>query len=145
MKNNNRGQSIVEITLLTPLVMIALYIPIDFGMMYHTAHRVQNAVRESARMAASTDPFSQSAMNADLDSRLTSYTVSSRSVNLYQTSPANCTKVVTATATISYPFFFYRMMRWFGVNIPATQAITRSTTLRSQFQPITNAGGACTA
>src|SRR5262249_57750760 len=57
VKNNlNRrkqtGQSIVELTLITPLLLIALYIPADFGVAFLTAHLVQNAVREGARIGS---------------------------------------------------------------------------------------------
>src|ERR1700751_2256945 len=55
-KNLNRrkqmGQSIIELTLITPLLLIALYIPADFGVAFLTAHLVQNAVREGARIGS---------------------------------------------------------------------------------------------
>ena len=34
MRNNQRGQSIVEISLITPLLLIALYIPVDFRISF---------------------------------------------------------------------------------------------------------------
>lgn len=52
---NLKGQSIVEITLITPLLMVALYVPVDFGMMIFAGHLTQNAVRDGARIAAKTD------------------------------------------------------------------------------------------
>src|SRR5947207_8826988 len=49
---NNRGQSIVEIALITPLLLAVLYVAFDFGIAYFTAHYTQNAVREAARYGA---------------------------------------------------------------------------------------------
>src|SRR4030095_3946207 len=47
-----RGQSIIEITLLTPLLLIALYIPADFGIGFYMGNLVQNAAREGARIGS---------------------------------------------------------------------------------------------
>ena len=59
------GQSIVEIGLVTPFLLIALYVPIDFGIAYYTAQLTQNAVREAARIGVSTkDPFNANAATA---------------------------------------------------------------------------------
>jgi Flp pilus assembly protein TadG len=55
---NERAQSIVEISLITPLLLIALYIPFDFGVSLFAAHLTQNAVREVARIAAAQAPSS---------------------------------------------------------------------------------------
>ena len=50
------GQSIVELTLIVPLVLATLYIPVDFGIAFFTAQMVQNATREAARIGASMNP-----------------------------------------------------------------------------------------
>jgi Flp pilus assembly protein TadG len=143
---SQKGQSIVEIGLITPLVLIALMIPIDFALMYHAAQQTQNVVREVTRRGAQQNPFVQSDLQSDLTTKLTFYSLQgSPTVSLRETSPAGCTHVVTATATINYPFFFYRMMNWFGVPIGATTQITRTSSMRYGFQPSTNNGAPCTA
>jgi Flp pilus assembly protein TadG len=142
---SRKGQSIVEIVLITPVVLIALMIPIDFAMMYSVANRTQNAVREVARIAASQSTYNDGAMEADLTARLAGYNVTSSSVTLLKTSPASCTHIVVATANVAYPFFFYRMMKWFGANVGTNQAIVRTAQMRYEFQPATNGGAACTA
>ncbi len=48
----SNGQSIVELTLIVPLVLATLYIPADFGIAFFTAQMVQNATREAARIGA---------------------------------------------------------------------------------------------
>src|SRR5438034_2884735 len=49
---NKRGQSIVEMALITPLLLAVLYVAFDFGIAYFTAHYTQNAAREATRYAA---------------------------------------------------------------------------------------------
>jgi hypothetical protein len=49
---NMKGQSIVEIALITPLLLAALYIAFDFGIALFTSHLAQNAVREGTRIGA---------------------------------------------------------------------------------------------
>ena len=51
-RRKQMGQSVVELALITPLVLIALYIPADFGVAFLTAHLAQNAVREGARIGS---------------------------------------------------------------------------------------------
>ena len=52
MQNNQRGQSIVEISLITPLLLIALYIPADFGVSFFMGNLLQTAAREGARIGS---------------------------------------------------------------------------------------------
>jgi hypothetical protein len=121
-------------------------VPIDFALMYHAAQQTQNAVRETARRGASQSTFNQGTLQSDLTAKLTFFSLSgSPSVTLLKTTPAGCTHVVTAAATINYPFFFYRMMNWFGVNIGTNRQITRTSRMRYEYQPSTNNGAACTA
>ena len=43
---SHHGQSIVEITLITPLLLVALYIPADFGIAFYVANVLNNAARD---------------------------------------------------------------------------------------------------
>ena len=138
-----KGQSIVEMTLLTPLLLVALYIPADFGIGLLTAHLTQNTVREAARIAVSTkDPFNTAAANSvaddavdNLPSRLTSPTVT---VEYYGTGTANCLQSVEVSAQGTYNFFLYQLMRILGLPAPNSTVITRGTRMRYEFQPVTN-------
>src|SRR4026209_474393 len=51
-RNHQSGQSIVEITLITPLLLIALYVPVDFGISFFIGNLTQTAVREGARIGS---------------------------------------------------------------------------------------------
>src|SRR5205823_3243857 len=52
MRDDQRGQGIVEISLITPLLLIALYIPADFGVSFFMGNLVQTAAREGARIGS---------------------------------------------------------------------------------------------
>jgi Flp pilus assembly protein TadG len=51
-RRKQKGQSVVELALITSLLLVALYIPADFGIAFLTAHLVQNAVREGTRIGS---------------------------------------------------------------------------------------------
>src|SRR5688500_2877703 len=119
MKLNCKGQSIVEIGLMTPILLVALYVPADFGIAMLTAHLTQNAVREAARIGVSTkDPFDNAAATAirtealnRMPARLTSKTAT---VKYYATGAADCLSFVEVTGQGSYDYFLYQIMRLFG-------------------------------
>jgi Flp pilus assembly protein TadG len=148
-KSNARGQSIVEISLITPILLVALYIPADFGIAFFSAHLTQNAVREAARIAVSTkDPFDSAAATAirnEVLTRLpTGLTAKNATVRYYGGGPANCMRFVEVAAGGSYNYFLYQIMRLFGSTVPNLVTITRTSRMRYEFQPVTNVIPVCT-
>ena len=151
---NSRGQSIVEISLITPILLIALYIPADFGIAMFTAHLTQNAVREAARIAVSDpdpakNPFNSAAAAAAKNaavSRLPALLTGPPTVTVryYAGGVANCMSFVEVTAQGNYNYFLYQLMRLFGATVSNTVQITRTTRMRYEFQPVTNATPICT-
>jgi TadE-like protein len=144
-RTKQKGQSVVEMALMTPLVLIALYIPADFGIAFLTAHLVQNAVREGARIGSgltSGDPNKpidggqgttiKDAVFARLPQRL-----SSPSVNVkfyFASEAATCMQVVEVTTTGTYDFGLYRLMGLIGVTVPPSEPISRTTQMRYNYQ-----------
>src|SRR5690348_9674498 len=115
----SKGQSIVEITLMTPLLMVALYVPVDFGIMIFTGHLTQNAVRDGARIAATTDLLDNTLatnlatqFNNNVPPRLSSKQVT---VNYYANGAANCAQSVEVIAQGTYNFFWYRLIGLLGL------------------------------
>ena len=49
-KNGEKGQALVEFTLLIPIFMLLLFAIIDFGMGFYSWITVTNAAREGARL-----------------------------------------------------------------------------------------------
>jgi Flp pilus assembly protein TadG len=149
---SRKGQSLVELSLMTPLIMIALYIPADFGIAFFTAQLTQNAAREGGRIAshlpqcsvgtppcltnlsnqgcASTDAVIKEVCSR-LPARLQNPSVS---VNLSAGPP--CMRAVNVQVTGQYDYFFYQLLRLSGLTAPNYVSITRATAMRYQLQPI---------
>ena len=159
---NKRGQSIVEITLITPLLLAALYVAMDFGILFFTAHYTSNAVREAARIgsilpdcaidatvpcvttvAAQSCPGTNKVVQetcARLTNRLTGTTVAVTLTGIYN--PATCMREVKVTASGTYVYGLYRVMTLLGMPVPTNPTVSRSADVRYQGQPVT-VTGAC--
>jgi hypothetical protein len=154
-----KAQSIVEISLITPLLLVALYIPADFGIAFFTAHLAQNAVREGARIGSisaecGSSPCVSTVANQAcpgsnsiivevcrrLPSRLISPTVSS---TLTGNLGATCMRTVTIEVEGTYNFFVYQLTALIGLPIASDNLqINRSAELRYELQPVTY-GNSC--
>ena len=51
-KNGERGQSLVEFTLIVPIFLLLVFAIVDFGMGFHAWISVTNAAREGARIGS---------------------------------------------------------------------------------------------
>ena len=159
---NPRGQSIVELALITPFLLGALYVAIDFGVLFLTVHYTQNAVREASRIGAImpdcaidgtvpcagtvTQPCSgatatvvKEACNR-LPTVLTGASVAVTLTGSYY--PATCMREVKVTASGTYNYGFYTMMALIGFPVSPTTPVARSADARYQGQPVT-VTGAC--
>ena len=135
---NRKGQSIVEISLITPIVLIALYIPADFGIAFLTAHLTQNAVREAARLGSAKDPFDSAAIQSEALNRMPAgLTSKTAAVSFYGGGAADCARFVEVIGQGNYNYFLYQIMRLFGATVPNTVQITRTSRMRYAFQPAT--------
>jgi len=128
-----RGQSVVEFTLLLPLLIILIGGLTDLGMAVVVAIGLQNAVHEGAREAANALNLSAN------DSRVTNAVIpkipaitlfSNIAVTNTAPSSANCDAEVTVTASGN---FNYTILRYIGFT--STQ-ISRSTTMRYSDRPL---------
>jgi Flp pilus assembly protein TadG len=148
-----KGQSIVEITLITPLLLVALYVPADFGIAFFTAHLAQNAVREGARIGvisaecgtspcisnlSQACPGSNSVIDEVCDRlpvRLVNPTVE---VALTGKLGDKCMRTVTVDVSGTYNYFLYQLTALIGFPIgDDTLTITRAAELRYELQPVT--------
>jgi Flp pilus assembly protein TadG len=155
-RRKQTGQSVVEVALITPLVLVALYIPADFGVAFLTAHLAQNAVREGARIGSgltSGDPNKpidtgqgttiKDAVFARLPDRL-----SGASVNVkfyFSGEAATCMQVVEVTVTGTYDYTLYHVMELIGVSVPPSAPISRTTQIRYNYQRPENNTPICAA
>jgi uncharacterized protein (UPF0333 family) len=155
----NRGQALVEFTLVFMLLLVVAWIPADFGLAFYTSQIAQNAAREGARIAAS-DPNLPAALAVPSCSMPACYTAG----NIYNETAARLpAALLTGTViTLQYPaagsagtcnqrvslriqgeynFSFYRFLRFFGANVPPSVIVDRSTEMRWEHQPGCAGGG----
>jgi hypothetical protein len=159
MKNKSRGQSIVELTVLLPLLLVILYIPADFGISLLTAHLTQNAVREGARFA-STLPACGSApcvtsvgpvscpgsdqVVVQTCARLPDFLLANPTVTvqLEGTASSTCMRRVSVSVSGTYDLFLYHIMNLVvpGSVTDTALNITRATQMRYEIQNNENVG-----
>ena len=151
-----RGQSLIEMSLITPVLLVALYIPMDFGIAFLVSNIAGTAVRDAARIGSEIGKSGGDANNRDFTStdaatvrdalipKLPAY-LSNRSivVKFYEDTPANCMEVVEVTASGDYTFFFYQVLRLFGASVTNTRTISRTAQMPYGYQPYAN-GTRCT-
>jgi Flp pilus assembly protein TadG len=143
-----RGQSIVEISLITPLLLIALYIPADFGIAFFMGNMTQNAAREGARVGSGLSKSGKAPdlvfASAQADTvkkqvfdRLPDYLTNKTVTVKFYTGTA-CMEFVEVTAQGDYKFFLYKLMGLFGVTVPDFVTISRTTQMRYNYQQYSN-------
>jgi Flp pilus assembly protein TadG len=149
--NYQRGQSVVELALVTPLLLVALAIPFDFGIAMFMANLTQNAAREGTRIGAElqktggSDPnFNYTATeattvkNAVLSRMPNSLTNKTVNVKFYEGTAPTCVEYVQVTAQGNYNFFLYQLLRLLGFGTPNSVLISRTTQMRYTYQPYEN-------
>ena len=148
MQNNQRGQSIVEISLVTPLLLIALYIPADLGVSFFMGNLLQTAAREGARIGSGLQKsgsvpnllFSSAeadTVKTEVINRLPGYLTNKTVTVTFYTGTA-CMEFVQVTAQGQYNFFMYKLIRLFGGNAPNSISISRTTQMHFKYQPYIN-------
>lgn len=143
-----RGQSIIEISLITPLLLIALYIPADFGIAFYMGNLTQNAAREGARIGSGlsksgtapnlvfTKTHADTVKEAVFD-RLPGSLENKLVTVTFYTGTA-CMEFIEVTARGDYNFFLYQLMGLFGSTVPDSATISRTTQIRHNYQQYTN-------
>jgi Flp pilus assembly protein TadG len=149
-RKSQKGQSLVEISLITPILLIALYIPADFGIAFFMGNMLATAARDGARVGSELEKSGNTGGNKYFNSadatevknatfarmpdnvRLTNRKVL---VTFYE--GTNCMHVIEVTAQADYNYFLYQILRLFGASVANTTTISRTTQLRYTYQPFT--------
>jgi Flp pilus assembly protein TadG len=151
---HSKGQALVEFTLTFVLLLIVAWIPADFGLAFYTGQIAQNAAREGARIAAAdpnlpaavavsscTMPGCYTAGNIYNETavRLPAALLGASTINVEYPAPgsAGCNQLVRVRVTGEYPYFFYKILRFIGIDVNVPQ-IQRSTSMRWEHQPACN-------
>jgi Flp pilus assembly protein TadG len=143
----NKGQALVEFTLVFILLIIVAWIPADFGLAFYTSQIAQSAVREGARIAAA-DPTlaaTNTTCGPPLSSCFTAGNIFNEtavrlpsalmglSTQIAVSYPAAgstaCNQLVRVSVSGQYPFFFYKILRFMGIDV-TIPTIQRSSAMR---------------
>ena len=145
-----KGQAMVEFTLIFILLLVVAWIPADFGLAFYTGQIAQNAAREGARIAAADPTLVPGTTTCNIPgcytfgnifnetaARLPGAILSGASIALAldPVAGANCNRMVKVTVQGNYNYFFYSIIRLLGFNTPNSSPITRSATMRWEHQP----------
>ena len=141
-RRKERGQSIVEISLITPLLLVALYIPVDFGIAYYVGNMVGNAAREGARIGSGL-PKSGGVYTTTQADQIRDYVrdtvkvpqwLKSRELLISFYDGVNCIQFIEVTVRGDYDYFLYQIINLFGFNVPDNVQISRNTRMTYNFQ-----------
>lgn len=148
---NSKGQSIVEISLITPLLLVALYIPADFGVAFFMGNILANAAREGSRIGSAmgksggneadrnfTSGDAATVRDAVIPKMPSMVTGRSVRVRFYEDTTANCLEFIEVTASGNYNYFLYQILRLFGSPVPNAVTISRTTQMPYRYQPYGN-------
>jgi hypothetical protein len=151
-KKSNKGQSLVEIALITPLVLGALMVAVDFGIAFYVGNLIAVAARDGARIGSQLEKSNRTdAANPDfavadasivrdrIQARIPRYLTGRQVVvTFYEddagVGPPPCSESIEVQVRGNYPFTFYRLMNFLGANVPTSLTLTRSTRMRYNYQ-----------
>jgi Flp pilus assembly protein TadG len=144
-----RGQALVEFTLVFMLLLIIAWIPADFGLAFFTGQLASNAAREAARIGAADANYSAQVGTCSLPAcysytdgtilketakRLSSALLPGATITVSALTGSTCNQDVKVQVVGNYNYTFYRMLRFFGAEVPPTVQINRATVMRWEHQ-----------
>jgi hypothetical protein len=141
-KRKQQGQSIVEISLITPLLLIALYIPVDFGISFYVGNMVGNAAREGARIGSGLPKSGNAYTNTQAiqirdylrDTVKVPQWLTGRELLISFYDGTGCSQYIDVTVRGNYNFFLYQIINLFGFNVQDSVLISRRTQMRYNYQ-----------
>jgi hypothetical protein len=151
-KKRDKGQSLVEIALITPLVLGALMVAVDFGIAFYMGNLIAVAARDGVRIGSQLEKSNRiDAANPDFavaDAAIVSNRIQTRIpryltgrqvvVTFYEddagVGPPPCSESIEVQVSGNYTFTLYRLMNLLGANVPASRILTRSTRMRYNYQ-----------
>lgn len=145
------GQGVVEFTLVFLLFIVIAWIPADFGLAFYTGQLALNASREGARIAAADPTLATGTTTCTLPAcysladgtilketakRISSALMPGTQISVIYPAPGgvSCNQQLVVNVTGNYNFFFYRLLRLFGADVPFDVRIIRSTQMRWEHQ-----------
>jgi hypothetical protein len=147
---DQKGQAVVEFTLVFVLLLVIAWIPADFGLAFFSSQLASNASREGARIGAADPSYSTQVGNCTLPAcfsladgtilketanRLSSALLPGAIITVDPLSGPSCNQSVQVRVEGTYNFFFYQLLHLMGITTNLnTQSITRETSMRWEHQ-----------
>ena len=144
---NERGQGVVEFTLIIVMLLVIAWIPADFGLGIYSGQVAQNAAREGARIAAATPALTaqvpagttvsctwpcsgQGELLQGMAKRTSSVLMKDATISLSLQAGASCERLITARVSGNYNFFFFQLLRLMNSNAGGPVNIVRQSQMR---------------
>ena len=149
MLKNRRGQGAVEFTLCIMLLLVIAWIPADFGLAFYSAQLAANASRDGARIASADAAIATQVGSCTVrvdcnavtgsvmdmvSKRIGSALLPDATVTVALPPGAPCNQKVRVTVSGTYYYYFYRLLQYFGADVPAGTTIARQTEMRWEHQ-----------
>lgn len=110
-RSRAKGQTLVEVTLIIPLLILLVGATLDLGLLFFVSHVVQNAVREGARAAVTTQ---SGTTETDLINNVIKPKMPAVIFDPYKSSlDISCSgspPIITVTATGTFNYMFLRFV-----------------------------------
>lgn len=110
----NKGQMLVEVTLIIPLLILLVGAALDWGLFFLVSHVVQNAVREGARAAVTKTSMTEASIESVVQDKIPDALLfaSYRSAANIGVSCAvsGGTPVITVSTTGNFSYIFMRLV-----------------------------------
>ena len=124
-----KGQTLVEVILILPLMLLLVGAVVDWGLLFFVSHVTQNAVREGARVAVTKTSMTKASIIAEVDNKIPDTPLFSdfrNSVDVLCPTPGSpfSPAFITVVTNGNFNFMFMRLIGFTTTNI------SRSATMR---------------
>jgi Flp pilus assembly protein TadG len=153
-ENYNKGQALVEFTLIFLLLLVIAWIPADFGLAFFTGQLASNASREGARIGAADPNYSAQVGSCVMPAclslsngtilketarRMSSALLPGATITVEPLEAlvpgSSCNNMVKVRVSGQYNYFFFRLLGMLGLSGGFdSETITRETRMRWEHQ-----------
>lgn len=127
----NRGNAVLEMALVMPLLLILCFGITEFGRAWTTVSVITSAAREGARLAVVTAP-NIALVEARVREVCDAAGVDPETITVVPPDPADPERRVTVTVVTNFEFIPVRMLNFFGGSFTGIIPLSRTTVMRHE-------------
>lgn len=127
----NRGNAVVEMALVMPLLLFVCFGITEFGRAWTTVSVITSAAREGARLAVVTAP-NITAVEDRVREVCGAAGIEPSSITVVPPDPTNPQRSVSVTVVADFEFIPARMLNFFGGSFNGTIPLSRTTVMRHE-------------